>query len=225
MTDEHFWHVYFTLVKKYLPEKAFTFSPDQDTLPAFSAAPGAHVVWGAVPALAAALKAAGPAVSEASCVLWAQLCMRGTLDGLWQACACWLSIATSPTPPAGSSGGGDDLSLLSSLGSQLTKLGSKLQQSGRSLAGAGEPASAATQAGAGSSGMDTSAGAATAGGGAAAGAAAAGSGGAPAAAAPSPKEESALEADPDLEAYLQVGPASCRIGGRSLQRTVLLPAG
>jgi hypothetical protein len=41
MTDEHFWHVYFTLVKKYLPEKAFSWT-DQDTLPTFAGAPAWH---------------------------------------------------------------------------------------------------------------------------------------------------------------------------------------
>jgi hypothetical protein len=34
MTDEHFWHVYFTLARKYLPDKAFSWAPG-DTLPSF----------------------------------------------------------------------------------------------------------------------------------------------------------------------------------------------
>ncbi|EFN60126.1 hypothetical protein CHLNCDRAFT_133492 [Chlorella variabilis] len=34
MTDEHFWHVYFTLARKYLPEKAFSWTAT-DVLPSF----------------------------------------------------------------------------------------------------------------------------------------------------------------------------------------------
>ncbi|KAI3429723.1 hypothetical protein D9Q98_010039 [Chlorella vulgaris] len=34
MTDEHFWHVYFTLARKYLPDKAFSWSAT-DVLPSF----------------------------------------------------------------------------------------------------------------------------------------------------------------------------------------------
>lgn len=36
MTDEHFWHVYFTLARKHLPDKAFSWAPG-DTLPSFGA--------------------------------------------------------------------------------------------------------------------------------------------------------------------------------------------
>lgn len=38
MTDEHFWHVYFTLVRKYLPDKAFSWG-EQDVLPFPAGAP------------------------------------------------------------------------------------------------------------------------------------------------------------------------------------------
>lgn len=35
MTDEHFWHVYFTIVKKYLPDTAYHWS-EQDVLPSWA---------------------------------------------------------------------------------------------------------------------------------------------------------------------------------------------
>lgn len=35
LTDELFWHIYFTLVRKHLPDRAFTWGPD-DVLPPMS---------------------------------------------------------------------------------------------------------------------------------------------------------------------------------------------
>ena len=37
MGDERFWHVYFTLARKYLPEAAFSWAPG-DALPSFGPA-------------------------------------------------------------------------------------------------------------------------------------------------------------------------------------------
>ena len=37
MTDEHFWHVYFTLARKHLPEAAYSWGPD-NPLPSFEGA-------------------------------------------------------------------------------------------------------------------------------------------------------------------------------------------
>ncbi|GAB4822589.1 hypothetical protein N2152v2_009635 [Parachlorella kessleri] len=173
MTDEHFWHVYFTLVKKYLPDKAYNWT-EQDTLPTF----------------------------------------------------------------AGSKGGSDELFSLSGIGSQLKQFGSKLQQGGRSLASgmganAVELSSFGTSAsrgsdGAAASGSGTSdvppgntagsSGATSVGGTAATGAAAVGTvaatgSAAAAAAALSEREPGGLEADPDLEAYLQVAMKDGRESG------------
>ncbi|KAL4421629.1 hypothetical protein ABPG75_010920 [Micractinium tetrahymenae] len=41
MTDEHFWHVYFTLARKYLPDAAFSWTPGQPLLFADKAAAAA----------------------------------------------------------------------------------------------------------------------------------------------------------------------------------------
>ncbi len=92
-----------------------------------------------------------------------------------------------------------DLFSLSNLGSQLKVLGSRIQEGGRTLAsGVGSSvelppflssaaASSSPAASAGSAAADSAAGST------------------PAAAAEEPKEAGGLEADPDLEAYLQVG--------------------
>ncbi len=37
MTDEHFWHVYFTLARKHLPDAAYSWGPE-DLLPTFEGA-------------------------------------------------------------------------------------------------------------------------------------------------------------------------------------------
>jgi hypothetical protein len=93
---------------------------------------------------------------------------------------------------------------LSSLSSQLKQLGSRIQETGRTLAAtAGNAVELSSMGGAGAGSGSA---AATAGSSGAATAAGAAAGVGAAAAIPSPKDSGGLEADPDLEAYLQ---ASC----------------
>ena len=68
MSDEHFWHVYFTLVRKHLPERAFTWTSSDD-LPDFT---GAAAGWG------------GWFLSKETQLRW--LCANGA------SCCCWWSV-------------------------------------------------------------------------------------------------------------------------------------
>lgn len=220
MTDEHFWHVYFTLARKHLPDAAYSWGPE-DLLPTFEGARLARlggVAW----------QGGRRAEGDLGAVHNRRLQNARLRHLALRTFACRVMLLCPPLPllgPPAEEAAGEAFSL-TSLSSQLKQLGSKLQSasaSGRQRAGLelsnlvssvrGERGSPGPEAAAATSSRGAEAGGGAAG--VAAGVAAAGAAGAASAAAAAGEAKvppaGMLEEDPDLEAYLQVwwGTGAC----------------
>ena len=202
MTDEHFWHVYFTLARKNLPDRAYSWTAS-DVLPSF----GGAAAW--LACSVAGLRRGWPAACAGSSLALIE----------FQCSAAQLPMHTALMPASPAEAAHDDAFSLVGLGSQLMQLGSKLQsatqagrQRGLELTSFGGSAGASGGASSSSAGV---AGAAVA--------------GAPDAR-PAPVS-GMLEEDPDLEAYLQVRcrgrqlccSCRCRLAGRAYLKTACAP--
>lgn len=236
MSDEHFWHVYFTLARKHLPEAAYSWGPD-DPLPSFEGAQPPLQMQMQMPGLQMRLCCLTESLPESRLAVrlpwlhgwpgtrigWKVSCRLAPPRVLSHSVNNFAVPAAHPAlplplcHPTADEAAGEAFSL-TSLSSQLKQLGSKLQSasaSGRQRAGLELSNLVSSVRGdRGSPGAATAAASSSPGaeaGGDAAGTAGAAAGVAGAAAGEAKAPPAGmLEEDPDLEAYLQVGAGAAR---------------